>query len=471
MRITAHYIFSIVVLAFYGEKVCLIIEYIGRYDWSLRLAVVFTAIYCIRPVFLKLFVLKAQWQKQAQRQFFMEWLLFLVGASILSWYNSYENYADMQSTAKVYLGCIAFGFFTACDMALERQKLIKGKLEFIGQDRTEAKALFPITAKLTSVAVFSLIFMTSIMFLVFLKDLYWLIDLDQESYEKGSAAFLYELLFVGSIILAEMINLIISFCRNLKQFFNNQNASMEAVSNGNLEQHVMISSQDEFSVMGKYTNLMIEMLKKRNQQLEETRQEIIQRLGRAAEYRDNDTGMHVIRMSLFSEALAKKANLSKEECDLILHASPMHDVGKIGIPDKVLLKPGKLEGEEWTTMQTHVEVGASILSGSDSKIMKLAEEIALTHHEKFDGTGYPNGLKGEEISIAGRIIPICDVFDALTSERPYKKAWTVEDAIELLKKEKGRHFDPDLVDKFVSILPEILQIKERYSDNKKTQAA
>ena len=241
---------------------------------------------------------------------------------------------------------------------------------------------------------------------------------------------------------------------------------MEAVSKGDLNSHVMISSQDEFAVMGRYTNFMIEMLKERNRQLEKTRQEIIQRLGRAAEYRDNETGMHVVRMSHFSEALAKKANLSKEQCDLILQASPMHDVGKIGIPDNVLLKPGKLEGEEWTKMQTHVEVGASILSGSDSKLMQLAEEIAMTHHEKYDGTGYPNGLKGEEISIEGRIVPICDVFDALTSVRPYKKSWTVEDAVELLKKEKGKHFDPDLVDKFVSILPEILEIRERYSENK-----
>jgi putative two-component system response regulator len=137
----------------------------------------------------------------------------------------------------------------------------------------------------------------------------------------------------------------------------------------------------------------------------------------------------------------------------------------------VLLKPGKLEGEEWTKMQTHVEVGASILSGSDSKLMQLAEEIAATHHEKFDGSGYPKGLKGEDISIEGRIVPICDVFDALTSVRPYKKAWTVEDAIDLLKKEKGKHFDPDLVDIFVSILPEILEIKERYSENKSHEAA
>ena len=466
MRITAHYIFSIIILAIYGERVCPIIESIGQLDWTIRLTVVFTAIFCIRPIFVKGIIAKAHWQKQPQRQFFLEWFLFLVGASMLAWYNSYENYADIVSTGKVFLGCTTFGFFIACDMALERQKLIKGNLELMDLSNYDAKVAFPITAKLTAIAVFSLLFMTSIMSLVFLKDLYWLIDLEQENYGEGSVTFMRELFFVGGVILAEMTNLIFSFCRNLRQHFNNQNMSMEAVSKGDLNRHVMISSQDEFAVMGRYTNFMIEMLKERNRQLEKTRQEIIQRLGRAAEYRDNETGMHVVRMSHFSEALARKANLSKEQCDLILQASPMHDVGKIGIPDNVLLKPGKLEGEEWTKMQSHVEVGASILSGSDSPLMQLAEEIAATHHEKYDGTGYPNGLKGEEISIEGRIVPICDVFDALTSVRPYKKAWTVEDAIELIKKEKGKHFDPDLVDNFVSILPEILEIRERYSEKK-----
>ena len=149
----------------------------------------------------------------------------------------------------------------------------------------------------------------------------------------------------------------------------------------------------------------------------------------------------------------------------------MHDVGKIGIRDNVLLKPDKLDDEEWINMKTHVDIGVSILSGGDSKIIQLAQEIAATHHEKYDETGYPNGLKGKDISIAGRIVPICDVFDALTSVRPYKKAWTVEDAIELLKREKSKHFDPDLVDKFVSILPEILEIRARYSETSAEAAA
>ncbi len=464
MRITAHYLISVIALAFYGEKVCPLLESLGVLEWSIRLTTVFTILFLIRPLLIKWLVLKVDWKYQAQNQFIIEWSLFLIGAGILGHYNSYENYFDLVSGMKVFLGCATFGFFTAADMALERQKIISQTPNLVEWREHSAQARFPITAKLTSVAVFSLLFMSMILFLVFLKDLYWLLDLDQDGFEAGKDKFLKELMYVGVVILAELTNLIFSFGRNLKHFFYKQNSSMEAVSNGNLEHPVQITSQDEFGVMGCHTNFMIEMLEKRNRELEKTRQEIIERLGRAAEYRDNETGMHVIRMSHFSEALAKKANLSKEDCDLILQASPMHDVGKIGIPDNILLKPGKLEGKEWTTMQTHVEVGASILSGSDSKIMQLAEEIAATHHEKYDGTGYPKGLKGEEISLAGRIIPICDVFDALTSVRPYKKAWTIEKATNLIKEEKGKHFDPDLVDKFISILPEILAIKEKYSE-------
>lgn len=271
MRIMGHYIFSIVALAIYGEKVCPIIESIGQLDWSIRLTVVFTGLFLIRPLLVKWIVLKTDWKNQSQRQFLLEGGLFLLGASALAWYNSYENYADLVSNSKVFLGCITFGFFTACDMALERQKLIAESPDLIDWNIESAKVAFPITAKLTAVAAFSLIFMTSIMFLVFLKDLYGFIDLEQDDYGRGGLLFLQELLFVGFVILVEMLNLIVSFCRNLKQFFHNQNASMEAVSKGNLDQHVIISSQDEFSVMGRYTNWMIEMLKKRNRELETAR--------------------------------------------------------------------------------------------------------------------------------------------------------------------------------------------------------
>lgn len=205
-------------------------------------------------------------------------------------------------------------------------------------------------------------------------------------------------------------------------------------------------------------------LERRNMELDRTRLEVVRRLGRAGEYRDNETGMHVVRMSKSSKVLALAAGLGDDRAELILNASPMHDVGKIGIPDGILLKPGRFEPDEWKIMKTHVQIGADIIGNDASPLMQMARVIALTHHEKWDGTGYPNQIKGEEIPIEGRICAICDVFDALTSERPYKKAWTVEDAVEMINKESGAQFDPALVDFFNACLPEILDIREKYAD-------
>ncbi|PIR01672.1 MAG: two-component system response regulator [Nitrospinae bacterium CG11_big_fil_rev_8_21_14_0_20_45_15] len=207
-----------------------------------------------------------------------------------------------------------------------------------------------------------------------------------------------------------------------------------------------------------------EKVRQRTAELNETRLEVIRKLGRAAEYRDNQTGMHVLRMSHFSAALAREVGFSSEECELLLNASPMHDIGKIGIPDGILLKPGSLDDEQWTKMRTHTEIGGLILDGKGNMLMKLAQSIALHHHEKWDGSGYPDKLKGEEIPIEVRIVTICDVFDALTSARPYKKAWPVEEALDFLQRYKGKNFDPDLVDKFVEILPEILRIRDTFVD-------
>jgi len=210
-------------------------------------------------------------------------------------------------------------------------------------------------------------------------------------------------------------------------------------------------------------NLEIKVLD-RTAEINQTRLSIIHRLGQAAEFRDNETGNHIIRMSQYCAFLGTMIGLDGEHCDLLLSTSPMHDVGKIGIPDNILLKPGKLNQEEWEIMKTHVTIGGKLFSGDQSDLMVMAKRIALEHHEKYDGTGYPNGLKGEEISIEGRIVGICDVFDALTSERSYKKAWSVDDAMSEIIKGKGLHFDPHLVEKFQEILPGILRIKENISD-------
>ena len=207
-----------------------------------------------------------------------------------------------------------------------------------------------------------------------------------------------------------------------------------------------------------------ELVQARTEELHRTRLQVVQRLGMAAEYRDEETGNHILRMSHISALLARAIDNNEIDYELILHASPMHDIGKIAIPDAILSKPGKLEPHEWEIMKTHATIGGKLLEGDDSDLIRMAREIALTHHEKWDGSGYPNGLAGEAIPLDGRVAALADVFDALTSERPYKRAWTVEAAVDMIKENSGKHFDPELVEVFLQELPRIQQIRERFTE-------
>lgn len=221
----------------------------------------------------------------------------------------------------------------------------------------------------------------------------------------------------------------------------------------------------------KFQNEILESrVRERTEELYKTQLEIVRRLGRAGEFRDNETGMHVIRMSKGAQRLALAAGLSDDHAERILYAAPMHDIGKIGIPDRILLKPGKLDADEWTVMKTHVTIGADILADHPSELMQMVRTIVLHHHEKWDGSGYPNGVAGTDIAIEGRIAAVTDVFDALTSERPYKEAWPVERAVDLMRSEAGKHFDPDLVGLFIDILPDILKIRDDHADSEEDLA-
>lgn len=211
--------------------------------------------------------------------------------------------------------------------------------------------------------------------------------------------------------------------------------------------------------------ILEQKVQERTQELEDTRLEVVRRLGRAAEYKDNETGMHVVRMSKIAELLGRAMGMDDHEANMLLHASPMHDIGKIGISDSVLLKPGKLDPDEWEIMKTHVDIGGEILGDHPSPLMEMARTVALTHHEKWNGSGYPNGLSGEKIPLVGRVTAVADVFDALTSERPYKKAWPVEEAVDFMKNQAGQHFDPAVIEKFVELIGDIDQIRQQYRDD------
>ena len=195
-----------------------------------------------------------------------------------------------------------------------------------------------------------------------------------------------------------------------------------------------------------------------------TQKDVISTMGEIGESRSKETGLHVKRVAEYSKLLASQYGLTKEQCDLICFASPMHDIGKVGIPDAILNKPGKLTPEEYEVMKTHPTIGYNMLKNSKREILSAAAIISHEHHEKFDGSGYPNQKVGEDIHIFGRITAIADIFDALGSDRCYKKAWDLEDILKLMKEQKGKHFDPELVDLFIENLDEFLEIRDKYKD-------
>ncbi len=188
------------------------------------------------------------------------------------------------------------------------------------------------------------------------------------------------------------------------------------------------------------------------------------RLCKAAEFRDPETGAHILRMAHYSQLIAKKLGLPPDEQELLLEAAPMHDIGKVGITDNILLKPGRLDAAEFEIMKQHAAFGYELLKNSNSRVLQAGAEIALGHHEKYDGSGYPQGLKGEAIPIFSRIVAVADVFDALTSERPYKKAWSLEQAVDFLNAGSGTHFDPQCVQAFLDGFDDVLAIRDRYQE-------
>lgn len=211
-------------------------------------------------------------------------------------------------------------------------------------------------------------------------------------------------------------------------------------------------------------------VRKATAEIVQRERETVIRLSKAAEYRDPETGAHILRMAHYSELIARGLGLSQADQDLLLEASPMHDIGKVGIADNILLKPGRLTPEEFEVMKHHAMFGYEILMGSSSKVLQAGAEIARAHHEKFDGSGYPNGLKGEDIPIFSRIVAVADVFDALTSERPYKKAWSLERAAEHIRESAGIHFDPKCVEALFANWDQVLEIRHRFQDHEKAHS-
>jgi putative two-component system response regulator len=227
----------------------------------------------------------------------------------------------------------------------------------------------------------------------------------------------------------------------------------------------MLSLNQARKMLADHASWLAGEVRKATKEVVDRERETVFRLSKAAEYRDPETGAHILRMAHFSFLIAREMGLPEQDQNLLLEAAPMHDIGKVGIADKILLKPGRLNEAEFEIMKQHAVYGYELLKGSASKVLQAGAEIARGHHEKFDGSGYPLGLKGEAIPIFSRIVAVADVFDALTSERPYKKAWTIEAAVDFLNNGAGSHFDPVCVRAFLNAWEDVMAIRERFQED------
>ena len=229
--------------------------------------------------------------------------------------------------------------------------------------------------------------------------------------------------------------------------------------------HNLLKLHEQQSIIQDRADWLARQVEVATQQIAARERETLLRLAKAGEYRDKTTGFHVVRMAKYARQIAEALGLSERECEEIEYAAPMHDIGKIGIEDSILLKPGKFEQAEWSVMQTHTTIGHAILSDSQSRYIQTGSIIALNHHERFDGTGYPSGLAGKNIPLVARIVAVADVYDALVSTRPYKQAWSVDDAQDYLEKHAGTQFDPLCVEAFFERIDNVHSIQSDLSDH------
>ncbi len=477
MRAVSHYIFTVLVMTVYGGQVCPYIDTLDVVTWGLFLIVTFGAAFLIRPYLIEWLVAREPYHLHVRRQLILEFSIFFAVALFITLYNMILYEFPFGSGVKVMVGCLSLGLFVAADLALERERIVCATLVTSGRELTLNEEFFPLTKKFAAVATFTVSMIVIIVFLVISRDLLWLGSIDQNNLFGPRLAVIVELAFIGTVVLAEVINLIFSFSKNLNIFISNENRTLVEVANGNLKMRAPVSSNDEFGYMAKYTNQMIDNLEKKTEELQTTRDVTILGLATLAETRDNETGAHILRTQRYVRALAEKLaenprhkdHLTADTIDLLFKSAPMHDVGKVGVPDAILLKPGKLTDDEFAIMKQHPTYGYEALRKAsknlgENSFLLLSEEIAYTHHEKWDGSGYPNGLKGDEIPLPGRLMALADVYDALISKRVYKEAFSHDKAKSIIVEGKGKHFDPAVVDAFQEVENRFVEIADEFGD-------
>ncbi|MBL6931887.1 MAG: HD domain-containing protein [Rhodospirillales bacterium] len=478
LRAVLHYLSAALILAVYGVQVCPFLETLTVTQLVLPIILVLGVQFILRGPLRRRYVESAPYQNQTLGVFRVEYGLFLASGTFLMVFNTALHGFPLTSGLKIIVGLATLGFFAAIDLALEWQRRLVDYFCRTGHHMQVDENFFPLTGKLGLFASISVVFIMGVVVLVINKDLIWLSEVGRTmSYEKANMLILAEVAFVIGIILAHVLNVIYSYVRNLRGFLDSENGVLKQATGGELNGFVPVGTNDEFGIMAIHTNEMIKGLRETTEEIRRTRDVSILTLASLAETRDNETGAHILRTQRYVKALALHLQghpdfsdeLTDENIDLLYKSAPLHDIGKVGIPDHILLKPGKLTAEEFEIMKTHPTLGYQALKVAEKEMgsnsfLHFAREISLSHHEKWDGSGYPSGLKGDAIPVSGRLMAVADVYDALISKRVYKKAFTHDDARNVLLEGKGAHFDPDVIEAFLAVEDEFLGIAAEFSD-------
>jgi len=474
VRARLHYLAAAVIL---GVQVCPFLETLSVVQLVVPILVALMLQYLLRAPMRRIWVLPAAERNQGYRVIAVELGLFVAGSIGLALYNAVVFDFPLESGLKVRVGMGTLGFFAAIDLGLAWQCAQLERYRAQGGQMELAENYFPLSGKLGLFAGACVLLATGVIFLLVNKDLIWLTEGRRISLEQARMAILAEIGFVVVLLLAHVLNVILAYTRNLHAYFDNQNMVLAQVTAGDLDCRVPVASNDEFGIMARRTNRMIGALRSSTEEIARTRDVTIMTLASLAETRDNETGAHILRTQRYVLALAERLRdhprfadeLDNEAIDLLFKSAPLHDIGKVGIPDRILLKPGKLTVDEFEIMKTHAKLGADALAVAEAELgsnsfLRYAGEIALTHQEKWDGSGYPGGLAGDAIPISGRLMAVADVYDALISKRVYKPAFSHEEACRIMREGRGSHFDPDVLDTFVALEDEFAQIAREFAD-------
>ena len=474
-RAAIHYGMLFAIYSIYGYQVC---PFLDQLNWSQLLAPVFVALlvqFACRRV-LRLWSARLDLIPHMRLLFWSDFGFFIAGGVALAFFNLFAHGFPLDSGAKILVAFMAIGFYIALDLALERERKVIQALRLSGEHLPIETGFLPFRRKFASFSSINLIVVAAIVGLLVSKDLHWIVA-EQPDTQMAAFVIMGELCFVIGVVGAYILLVIRKYSANLDQRLQVQNEALRQVEKGRLDAMVPVTSNDEFGQMAQLTNGMVRHLRRTRIALEQTQDVTLMSLISLAAKRDNETGLHLRRTQTYVSMLAnslrvlpgKDHTISDELIGLLFKSAPLHDIGKVGVPDAILKKPGKLTDDEFVIMKTHAQIGADALADAaanlgDSSFLSLAREIALTHHEKWDGTGYPNGLAGTAIPLSGRLMALADVYDALRSPRVYKPAFSHEKAKSIILEGRGSHFDPDIVDAFLMIERDIERLSYDLSD-------